>query len=114
MKTKATMTVILFFSFSAFAKSEKLSDLGKLNNPFLKNSVLQKAIDADVVARVFDAPPANDYEEFKSKLAPDAGALISRLNKSSTKSGLKNKTKVKKQRPRLLDFSIFGSNKKEL
>jgi len=114
MKTKTTMIVILLFSFSAFGKSEKLSDLGKLGNPFLKMSVLQKAIDADAVARVFDAPPSNDYEEFKSKLAPDAGALISRLNKSEKRTGLKNKKKTKKLRPRLMDFSIFGSDKKEL
>lgn len=117
MKTKATMIVILLFSFlfmgSAFGKTESLSDLNKLKKPAYQTVFMKNVIDADSISRIFDARPANDYEQFRKKLAPSSGTALTRRYKSKPVKIKKNSNNS--TRPRLSDFNIFGSSdKKEL
>jgi len=121
MKTKTTMTVILFFSSlslgSAFGKTRRLTDLDKLNRPFYRAAFMKKVIDADSISRVFDATPVNDYENFRMKLVPEAGAILTRRRPLVPGQFVKKrqqKEQVKKKKPRLSDFNFFGSEKKEL
>ena len=116
MKTKTAMLVILFFSFSAFGKTERLSDLGMLKKSSTKSIFMARVINADSISSIYDAKPRNDYEEFRNKLAPDAGPAVSQLErKGQQKPASKNK-RSKKSRKRLSDFNfnIFGSDKKDL
>jgi len=119
MKTKTSAIItILIFSFlsagSAFGKTKRLSDLEKLNRSSFKANFMKNVIDADSISRVFDAAPANDYEQFKMKLAPDAGSVMTRRYKAAPATIKSQEDENKKKRPRLRDFSIFGSDKKEL
>jgi hypothetical protein len=117
MKTKTVLTtVILLFSFlsaeAAFGKNEKLSDLEKLNSVSYKKVFMESVIDADSISKVFDAQPENDYEQFKLKLAPDAGTALTKRYKAAPPRI--NSKPPKAERPRLKDFRFFGSDKKEL
>jgi|GEM_PF-3151101 len=117
LKTIATSAILILsflFAGSAFAKSEKLSDLDSLKKPSYNKVFMKNAVDADSISNVFDVPPVNDFEQFKMKLAPTSGTTLTRRYKAAPvriKKTDQEKTK-KNTKPRFRDF--FGSNKKEL